>query len=78
MNITRVLLQHSPSPDERPLRLGGMSGGMLESEFMAPGDSVRAWCRYYAAEVCLALLRRCYGVPSMYQHYTLFNYLCGV
>ena len=42
MNITRVLLQHSPSPDEGPLRLDGMSGAMPESVFMAPGDSVRA------------------------------------
>ena len=45
MNITRVLLQHSPSPDERPLRLDGMSGAMPESVFMAPGDSVRAGSR---------------------------------
>ena len=42
MNITRVLLQHSPSPDEGPLRLGRMSGAMPECVFMAPGDSVRA------------------------------------
>ena len=45
MNITRVLLQHSPSPDERPLRLDRVSGGMSESVFMAPGDSVRAGLR---------------------------------
>ena len=45
MNITRVLLQHSPNPDERPLRLDGMSGAMPESVFMAPGDSVRAGLR---------------------------------
>ena len=42
LNITRVLLQHSPSPDERPLWLDGVLGGMPKSVFMTPGDSVRA------------------------------------
>ena len=40
--ITIVLLMHSPSPGERPVRLGGMSSGMLESDFSAPSDVVGA------------------------------------
>ena len=49
MNITMVFLQHSPKVDECLGRLDGVSVRMLESVFMALGDSVRAGLRGAAA-----------------------------
>ena len=40
MNDTKVLLQHSPSPNEGSLRLDRLSGAMLECVFMTVFDSV--------------------------------------
>ena len=37
-----VLLTHSPGPVERLVWLGGMSRGMLESDFSAPSDVMSA------------------------------------